>query len=271
MSENEKEKMNPNQIGNISESKVLARALELGYEVSVPFGDNARYDLILDAEGTLTRAQVKTGRLKEGAIQFQSCYIADRYSRKDYTEQDIDVFAVYCPENDTCYVVPVGLCASRATSLRLHAARNNQKQGIRLAKDFEFNGAVAQLGERFGGIEEVRGSSPRSSTSLEDEQAAWQQAGAESFYRVERELEGSATFKDNLDALKKELSRIEEEGAQVSDEMTEDGLTGRALELADLVSDMIWGGERGWERANNEQFAHLKREARKRMKVQNGQ
>jgi hypothetical protein len=49
--------------------------------------------------------------------------------------------------------------------------------------------------------------------------------------------------------------------------MTEDGLTGRALELADLVSDMIWGGDRGWERANNVQFKHLKREARKRMKV----
>jgi hypothetical protein len=48
--------------------------------------------------------------------------------------------------------------------------------------------------------------------------------------------------------------------------MTEDGPTGRALELADLVSDMIWGGERGWERATNEQFKHLKSEARKRMK-----
>lgn len=111
------------------------------------------------------------------------------------------------------------------------------------------NGAVAQLGEHLRGTQEVRGSSPRSSTSLDEderaEQAAWQQAGAEAFWRIEEELEE----------------------AQVSDEMTEDGLTGRALELADLVSDMIWGGDRGWERADNEQFAHLKREARKRMKV----
>jgi hypothetical protein len=66
-------------------------------------------------------------------------------------------------------------------------------------------------------------------------QEACQQAGAEAFWRIEEEL-------------------------------TEDGLTGRALELADLVSDMIWGGERGWERATNEQFKHLKSEARKRMK-----
>jgi hypothetical protein len=66
-------------------------------------------------------------------------------------------------------------------------------------------------------------------------QEACQQAGAEAFWRVE-------------------------------EEMTEDGLTGRALELADLVSDMIWGGERGWERATKEQFKYLKSEARKRMK-----
>jgi hypothetical protein len=75
-------------------------------------------------------------------------------------------------------------------------------------------------------------------------QEACQQAGAEAFWRIEEELEGT----------------------QVSEEMTEDGITGRALELADLVSDMIWGGERGWERADNEQFKYLKSEARKRMK-----
>ncbi len=120
----------------------------------------------------------------------------------------------------------------------------------------EIKGAVAQLGERLSGRQEVRGSSPRSSTILdEDERAdseAWQRASAEAFWRVEKELE---------------------EGAQVSDEMAEeshwneDGLTGLALELADMVSDMVWGGERGWERATMEQFKHLKREARKRMKI----
>ncbi len=99
------------------------------------------------------------------------------------------------------------------------------------------------------GMQEVQGSIPCRSTNLDEgeraEQEAWGRASAEAFWRVEEELEE----------------------AKVSDEMAEDGPTGRALELADLVSDMVWGGERGWERANKEQFAHLKREARKRMKV----
>ena len=110
-------------------------------------------------------------------------------------------------------------------------------------------GAVAQQGEHLHGMQEVQGSIPCRSTNLDEgeraEQEAWGRASAEAFWRVEEELEE----------------------AKVSDDMTEDGPTGRALELADLVSDMVWGGERGWERANKEQFAHLKREARKRMKV----
>jgi hypothetical protein len=56
-------------------------------------------------------------------------------------------------------------------------------------------------------------------------------------------------------------------GGKSESDWCEDGLTGRAMELADMVSDMIWGGERGWERADKAQFQHLKREARKRMKA----
>jgi len=49
--------------------------------------------------------------------------------------------------------------------LRLAPPRNNQRACINLAGDFDFIGAVAQLGERVAGSHEVRGSSPLSSTS----------------------------------------------------------------------------------------------------------
>jgi hypothetical protein len=51
--------------------------------------------------------------------------------------------------------------------LRLTPARNGQRSCINLASDFDFNGAIAQLGERCDGIAEVVGSSPTSSTSSE--------------------------------------------------------------------------------------------------------
>jgi hypothetical protein len=48
--------------------------------------------------------------------------------------------------------------------LRLTPARNGQKSCITLADNFDFEGAIAQLGERLDGIQEAAGSSPASST-----------------------------------------------------------------------------------------------------------
>ena len=48
--------------------------------------------------------------------------------------------------------------------LRLARARNNQEFAITYAANYEFHGAIAQLGERVTGSHEVAGSSPASST-----------------------------------------------------------------------------------------------------------
>lgn len=56
------------------------------------------------------------------------------------------------------------------------------------------------------------------------------------------------------------------EPLKILPEEDEEGITERAYALADMVSDMIWGGERGWELATKEQFDYLKTEARRRMR-----
>jgi hypothetical protein len=48
--------------------------------------------------------------------------------------------------------------------LRLRPAVNNQEAAINYADQYDF-GAIAQLGERLHGMQEVVGSSPTSSTS----------------------------------------------------------------------------------------------------------
>jgi hypothetical protein len=50
--------------------------------------------------------------------------------------------------------------------LRIHATRNSQLSCINMADQYQFDGAVAQLGERAAGSRKVRGSSPLSSTYL---------------------------------------------------------------------------------------------------------
>jgi prevent-host-death family protein len=91
------------------------------------------------------------------------------YERRYYTEDEIDLVAVYCGELDRCYLLPSKLVAGRRSiDLRVTPTKNGQRACLNLAVDFEFPGAVAQLEEHLHGMQGVRGSSPLSSTSSAD-------------------------------------------------------------------------------------------------------
>ena len=55
-------KQNNKTKGERSEAIIIAKLLEVGYGVLTPFGDNRRYDLVIeDADGKFWRVQCKTG------------------------------------------------------------------------------------------------------------------------------------------------------------------------------------------------------------------
>jgi hypothetical protein len=81
-----------------------------------------------------------------------------------YAACEIDAIAAYCPQLNACFYVPIGKVAARGhIHLRLSPARNNQHTGVTMAAQYRL-GAIAQLGERLHGMQEVAGSSPASST-----------------------------------------------------------------------------------------------------------
>lgn len=88
--------MNSKAKGEVSQGQILA-LLRKGENVLTPFGDNQRYDLVVERAGTFVRVQCKTGRLKRGAIAFDTCssYVHRGRGKRDY-RGDADVFAVYC-------------------------------------------------------------------------------------------------------------------------------------------------------------------------------
>ena len=60
----------PKEIGDRTTLAVMLALRTLGYSFSVPFGENTRYDLIVEADGEIQRVQCKTGWLRKGAIEF---------------------------------------------------------------------------------------------------------------------------------------------------------------------------------------------------------
>jgi PD-(D/E)XK nuclease superfamily protein len=113
-----------------------------GYAVLVPFGENTRYDLVIDDGKGLGRVQCKTGRLRKGAVIFRACssyahHPNPKIIRRDYLGE-IDYFAVYCPETAGVYLVPLQDAALRTQgSLRVASPRNGQRRRIRSAADYQ--------------------------------------------------------------------------------------------------------------------------------------
>ena len=131
--------MNTKHTGDTSVSRILAKLIETGHTVSLPFGDNARYDLICDFNGQLLRLQCKTGRLSNGAIVFPvSSSAAHRGSGRRAYHGEIDAFAVFCPQTAHVLLVPmadIGSCR-KEVRLRVHPSRNRQLRRIRLAQRY---------------------------------------------------------------------------------------------------------------------------------------
>ena len=89
--------------------------------------------------GRLVRIQCKPGVLRKGCIVFKTCITDARRPQGDggYAGQ-IDAFAVFCPELNRAYLVPIDALPSPFWGyLRVEPALNGQTRSIRWAHDFE--------------------------------------------------------------------------------------------------------------------------------------
>ncbi len=176
---------NPNHRGAVSEAAITLAALQAGIEVYRPASEHARADMLFDVAGTLFRVQCKTGHRRGEVLVVNlasSWHAPGGYVRRFYTADQVDLVTAHDPEDGRSYLMPIALVENmRAISLRLTPPRNGQKAGLHYATAYEFQGAVAQLGERVDGIDEVVGSIPISSINKTPESESAQTVGAHEF------------------------------------------------------------------------------------------
>ena len=126
-------------VGDRSEAIVLAELVKKGYLISIPFGENQRYDLLADDGTRILRVQVKTGRLRRDVIEY-SCSSSHTHRGGPHARPyfgQVDIIAVYCPQNGKVYLVPEEEFVASRAHLRLTPPVNNQRRGIRWASRFE--------------------------------------------------------------------------------------------------------------------------------------
>jgi PD-(D/E)XK endonuclease len=129
----------PVDVGLRTEGAILSELNRRGYDVLVPFGVNQRYDLVIDCEGGLLKVQCKTGRLRDGVVQFSALSIQSntRQTRVRGYAGQVDLFMVYCPENERVYAIPAEDVPNCSMYLRVDPPRNGQNKRVRWAKEYE--------------------------------------------------------------------------------------------------------------------------------------
>jgi hypothetical protein len=133
----------PKDTGDRSTFAIMYALRLEGYAILVPFGENTRYDLVIDDGKRLRRVQCKTGRLRDGGVTFRTCSSYAHHPnppkivRRDYHGQ-VEEFAVFCPELGAVYLTPIEDLPNKAmATLRVRPSRNRQRARIRMAAQYE--------------------------------------------------------------------------------------------------------------------------------------
>lgn len=135
--------MNSKDVGDATEATIISTLVSAGYSVSIPFGDNDSYDLIVDDGTELHRVQCKTAWWnKERTIRFNThSQTTDdgEYHERSYREE-IDAFLVRHPDSDRLYWVGVNNASEGKMELRYEATIDHPS--INWAEEYEFDGQI---------------------------------------------------------------------------------------------------------------------------------
>jgi hypothetical protein len=120
-----------------------------GYLVSVPFGEDHRYDLIIERDAVFKSVQVKTGRLRNGVVMY-NCYSSHAHRSgprcRTYVG-DVDYFGVFCPDNDSTYLIPLAEIPVQQGMLRIEPAENGQWRKLRWASRYLLFHGMGEVGK----------------------------------------------------------------------------------------------------------------------------
>ena len=124
--------MHSKEKGNIGEAIILSEFTKLGIPVSIPFGDNTRYDLIAEFNGKLNKIQIKycNDITSTDSIICKCASSTNHTTNKHYTtyENDVDYICAYLNPINKCVIIPIqDIGKQKQINLRLTSPKNNNK------------------------------------------------------------------------------------------------------------------------------------------------
>lgn len=140
--------MNKKQQGNWAEIAVIKEFLKNDFKVSIPYGDNASYDLIIeDKSGQLYKVQVKSTSYEKRKNVYAFKTVKNRINTNQsfkvhYTQNEVDFFALYNIVLDEIYLLKYDEIDSEDTYIRTEKISNNSSK---LSEDYILDKRIKEL------------------------------------------------------------------------------------------------------------------------------
>jgi hypothetical protein len=127
--------------GDLGVLKVKLALFNMGFLILNPETEHAPFDLVAYKDSKFLRIQIKYRSMTNGVIAVpNSTSWCDKNGshRKIYNLEDLDYFAIYCPETDKCYFIPTKSMEGKTSMIiRINKTKNNQTVGVAMACDYE--------------------------------------------------------------------------------------------------------------------------------------
>jgi hypothetical protein len=121
-------------IGQIGELAVMQRLARAGWQVLIPYGNSAPYDLGAEKDEQFVRLQVRTTQADDGFI---SVNCRSKNNRIHAQSGQFDFLIVYDLNSDVAFVIPeVEIVGKAVFHIRLSPARSGQVQGTHPAEEY---------------------------------------------------------------------------------------------------------------------------------------
>ena len=126
--------------GDIGVAVVSADLIKRGLDVLSPLSSSLPFDLVVHRDGKFFKIQVKYRREKNGCVLVgltRAVISGGRVKKRRIRPDEVDVFAVYCPDTTECYYFGrADVSDVTNVRLRIRPSKNKQKKNVRWASAY---------------------------------------------------------------------------------------------------------------------------------------
>lgn len=107
----------------------MAEAARMGLKVARPHGDSARFDVIVEGGGKLSRVQVKSTLYRQKRAYVCLCFWSKAAGRRTYRSEEVDVIAAYVVPEDAWFIISVKELETKRLYLPTRESARRSKYG----------------------------------------------------------------------------------------------------------------------------------------------